>query len=448
VLEARETAGGLASSCIDEQGFTWDRGGHVVFSHFGEFDRLLHEMLGDDLLWHERSSYVSVAGRFIPYPFQNNLHRLPPEDALECILDLVSAQTSLRPQEASNLADWMSATFGEGIVRRFMRPYNEKVWATPLHAMSAGWVSERVSVVDWRRALEALARREDDPGWGPNSRFAFPRRGGTGEIFRRLAERVGAERIRFGGAVVSVDADRREVLLARGERVGYDWLVWTGPLDELVGAGRVPTSVGNALVQLKHTSVTVVGLGYEAPVSDDRSWLYFPDPAVPFYRLTNFAKYSPENVPGGNTDRYCSYMAEVSRPSAAPPPDTAALVARVDACIRDLGLVPARARVASTHVDDIAYAYPIPTTGRDGALAVIQPWLERNRILARGRFGSWRYEEGNMDHAVKMGIDAARDIHGRAARTRAECSPEPTPAARPRVQELVARLEANADQGA
>ncbi len=29
-------------------------------------------------------------------------------------------------------------------------------------------------------------------------------------------------------------------------------------------------------------------------------------------------------------------------------------------------------------------------------------------ILSRGRFGSWRYEMGNMDHAVKMGIDAAR----------------------------------------
>ena len=28
-------------------------------------------------------------------------------------------------------------------------------------------------------------------------------------------------------------------------------------------------------------------------------------------------------------------------------------------------------------------------------------------IVARGRFGAWRYELGNMDHAVKMGVDAA-----------------------------------------
>jgi hypothetical protein len=31
-------------------------------------------------------------------------------------------------------------------------------------------------------------------------------------------------------------------------------------------------------------------------------------------------------------------------------------------------------------------------------------------IYSRGRFGSWKYEIGNMDHAVKMGIDAARHV--------------------------------------
>jgi hypothetical protein len=50
----------------------------------------------------------------------------------------------------------------------------------------------------------------------------------------------------------------------------------------------------------------------------------------------------------------------------------------------------------------------VPTRERDRALRTIQPWLMERDVYSRGRFGSWRYEMGNMDHAVKMGIDVAR----------------------------------------
>jgi len=43
---------------------------------------------------------------------------------------------------------------------------------------------------------------------------------------------------------------------------------------------------------------------------------------------------------------------------------------------------------------------------RDGALAVLQPALIKQGIYSRGRFGAWRYEIGNMDHSVMMGVEA------------------------------------------
>jgi hypothetical protein len=52
----------------------------------------------------------------------------------------------------------------------------------------------------------------------------------------------------------------------------------------------------------------------------------------------------------------------------------------------------------------------VPTLERDAALATIQPWLMEHGIYSRGRFGAWKYEIGNMDHSVKMGVDAARTI--------------------------------------
>jgi protoporphyrinogen oxidase len=83
---------------------------------------------------------------------------------------------------------------------------------------------------------------------------------------------------------------------------------------------------------------------------------------------------------------------------------------RVEEGLRAAGVIAGRPEVASLHVERIDYAYPVPTVGRDQALAAIQPWLAEQGIYSRGRFGGWRYELGNMDHAVKMGVDVARRL--------------------------------------
>jgi protoporphyrinogen oxidase len=411
VLESGSGPGGLASSIVDPAGFTWDRGGHVVFSHYGEFDRLLAEVMGDDVEHHERSSFVHIGGVWVPYPMQNNLHRLPPAMAEQALTGLISAQHADRPTAPPgaevDFGTWMLATFGDGIVEQFMRPYNEKVWAQPASIMSSRWIAERVSTVDWRQALRSVVRGVDDVTWGPNNLFAFPSRGGTGEIYRRAAATI-APHIRYDTEVSSIDPARRVVALADGETIEYDHLVWTGALDRLIAIlCGAPGHIRAAAADLVHNSVTVVGIGYEAPLTDDRSWLYFPDNDIPFYRATNFAKYSAQNVPGGRVDRYCSWMTEIAS-SPWRPLDRCHLGDRVDAAIRRLGLVADDAAVASVHIDHIPYGYPVPTLGRDAALRAIQPFLMDRDILARGRFGAWRYELGNMDHAVKMGVDAAR----------------------------------------
>ncbi len=245
--------------------------------------------------------------------------------------------------------------------------------------------------------------------WGPNNRFVFPARGGTGEIYRRLAGRF-CDRIRYRCDVGEIDPGENTVRLSGGEALGYTALVSTMPLSRLVERIReCPSAVRRAAGRLVHNGVFMVGVGYEAPLRDEKSWMYFPDPTVPFYRATNFAKYAAANVPGDDTSRFSSYMTETSYSSHRPVPRSG-LEERVQAGLRAGGLVPGGAEVASIHVEDIPFAYPVPTIDRDRALSVIQPWLTDHRILARGRFGSWRYEIGNMDHAVKMGIDAARRL--------------------------------------
>lgn len=69
-----------------------------------------------------------------------------------------------------------------------------------------------------------------------------------------------------------------------------------------------------------------------------------------------------------------------------------------------------RSRIVSRYHRIVGYSYPIPTLGRDQALAVLQPALLQQGIYSRGRFGAWRYEIGNMDHSVMMGVEAANNI--------------------------------------
>jgi protoporphyrinogen oxidase len=406
ILERASKPGGLAASVRDSSGFTWDLGGHVVFSHFGEFDALLEEVMDGDVLRHERSSYIRFADRWVPYPFQNNLRYLPEEIRDECLRGLAAAPGA---GAGEDFARWMKAVFGEGISRHFMRPYNAKVWSVPLEEMSSGWIGERVSVIDYQRALRNVREGRDDKGWGPNNTFAFPAVGGTGEIYERVARRL-SDRLRYDCEVVSVDPDQGLLRLAGGGEERYDALVSTMPIDRLVQSlDGCPPALHRAASRLRHNGVYMVGIGYEAPRSLPMSWMYFPEENVPFYRVTNFAKYSAANVPGGDTTRYCSFMTETSY-SEQRPVERAGLEERVETGLRDVRLVTNNPPVASVHVEQLEYAYPIPTLGRDEALGTIQPWLMRHGIFSRGRFGSWRYEMGNMDHAVKMGVDVAQKI--------------------------------------
>src|SRR3989338_6416008 len=84
IYERNPYVGGLATSFIDDAGFTWDIGGHVLHSHYEYFDRMFETVMQGEYLTHQRESWVWMRDRFIPYPLQNNIHRLPADVLKEC----------------------------------------------------------------------------------------------------------------------------------------------------------------------------------------------------------------------------------------------------------------------------------------------------------------------------------------------------------------------------
>ena len=404
LYERNSYAGGLAASFVDEHGFTWDVGGHVQFSHYTYFERLMDDLLGSEWLRHQREAWVWILNRFVPYPFQSNIHRLPRAEMLECLRGLISVSRKAGGSSPSTLADWIRAGFGEGIARIFLLPYNFKVWAYPASEIGCGWTGERIGTVDLERIVRNILDDHDDVGWGPNSTFRFPLRGGTGEIWKRLAARLPDDTIHYNKRVVRVETARKLIHFADGVKDNYDILISTMPVDALIECSDL-LELKPAASRMRHSTTHVVGVGLKGQVPErlrTKCWMYFPEFDCPFYRATVFSNYSPQNVPDAAC--YWSLILEVSE-SPVKSVDQASLIDSVVEGLLATGLIDSKDDIVSVWCHTAPHGYPTPFLGRDEVIGPLNAVLEQRQIYSRGRFGAWKYEVSNQDHSLMQGVE-------------------------------------------
>jgi protoporphyrinogen oxidase len=406
LIDGAPQAGGLSMSVVDGAGFTWDLGGHVLFSHYRYFDQLMTQALGDAWFEHEREAWVWMRERWVPYPFQNNIWRLPDEDLIRCLEGLVEIQRTRPDAPPAHFAAWLQQAFGRGLCDVFMYPYNFKVWAYEPHTMGTTWMGERVATVDLARILRNLVLRRDDVSWGPNAKFRFPQHGGTGAIWESLARQLPPGRLTLGRTAVRLDTADRVVHFTDGTHERYDALVSSMPLASTLRLASDLPALRPLADRFVHSSSHIVGVGFEGEPPEalrTKCWMYFPEGDTPFYRVTVFSNYSRHNVarPGAQW----SLMAEVSE-SPAKPVQQATLVDDVIAGFRRCGFIDARTPIVTRWHRRLPYGYPTPWLGRDEVLDQVQPVLESRGILSRGRFGAWKYEVSNQDHSAMQGVEA------------------------------------------
>ncbi len=329
-----------------------------------------------------------------------------------------AARSSLNVERgpAENFEKWILSTFGAGIADLFMLPYNRKVWAHPLDTMDYRWIGERVAVPSVEQALKSICLNEDQVSWGPNRRFRFPRRGGTGAIWRSLGARIPDRNLCMGSRVDSIDSTNRVITTARG-KIKYESLINTAPLNWLARAID-DSNLARCTDQLKSSTVHVIGIGLRgAPPEAIRKmcWMYFPDAEASFYRVTVFSNYSPHNVP--EPGAMWSLMAEVSE-SAHAPLDHERIVEDAVAEMHRIGLIPGTREIISRWHKTLTPGYPTPSIERNSILAHALPALEAKHIYSRGRFGAWKYEVSNQDHSFMQGVEVIDHLrYGRSEPT-------------------------------
>jgi protoporphyrinogen oxidase len=365
-----------------------------------------HAIPRDQWLEHERESWVWLHERFVPYPFQNNIRYLPDDVLMKCLRGLLKTWKAGTKRQPVDFREWILQVFGEGVADEFMLPYNYKVWAYRAEEMAYQWIGERVAVVDLERILENLVYERLDASWGPNNTFKFPSYGGTGAIWNSIADIIGRERILLGQTVVSIDAEKKEVRTRSGEVFQYEHLLSTIPVNKLTKAVvQVPSQIDKIASLLKHSASNIVGVGLKGRPPEDvgrKCWMYFPEANCPFYRVTVFSNYSPNNVP--DPAIYYSLMTETSESPQKPVDHSELLDATVEG-LRRTKLIRPEDEVVSVWSYRAAYGYPTPSLERDDILDTVIPYLDRLGVHSRGRFGGWKYEVSNQDHSFMQGVE-------------------------------------------
>ncbi|MBF0274433.1 MAG: NAD(P)-binding protein [Nitrospinae bacterium] len=409
IYERNSYVGGLAASFEDDKGFTWDVGGHVLFSHFPYFDEMVDKALKNEYLKHERSAWIFQGKNWIPYPFQNNIRHLEKEQVLECLMGLIALNKT--KEQTQNFEELIYAIFGEGIAKYFMIPYNQKVWAHNLKDISTEWIAERMSVINLEKKKKNVVFQQDEVSWGPNNRFKFPLKGGTGAIFNGIAKFL-TKPIFFNKNLVECNTQKKVATFNDGTETNYDILINTSPLNVFINNLRGSHEKAQDTIKgVVYNSGLIIGHGVKKKLKSNKCWIYFPEQLYPFYRVTYFSNYSPNNVPRGDTDTYCSIMSEVSYPVGSKVNEAQIKEETVKGLIKS-GILEEKERenIVSEYSIGISHSYPVPTIGRNRALDYIHPYLENMGIFSRGRFGGWKYEIGNMDHSTMQGVELINRI--------------------------------------
>jgi protoporphyrinogen oxidase len=252
---------------------------------------------------------------------------------------------------------------------------------------------------------------QDDLSWGPNNTFQFPRAGGTGAVWKAVAQLIGLEKLYCKAQVVEICTKDKSLTLANGQHITYEHLLSTMPLDNFTTiVQEAPVPLKEAASGLKHSSSHIVGIGLKGrpkPELAHKCWMYFPESNCPFYRVTVFSNYSPNHVP--DATQYWSLMTETGE-SAQKPVNRHQLIEETIQGLLNTKLIASSADIVSTWMHSADYGYPTPSVGRDEILNAVIPELDRLGAYSRGRFGGWKYEVSNQDHSLMQGVEWANKI--------------------------------------
>jgi len=402
IFEKEGSAGGLCRSKKAGR-FIFDYDGHLLHFRNDYTLKLVKRLLKGNLKSHKRSAWISNFGVFSRYPFQAHLHALPKPVANECLRGFLEAQASggKAVRSGINFLDWINSSFGKGIARHFMIPYNRKFWTVPLNRMSCSWSGKFIPCIGYADVVKGFSS-DTGKNFGYNSIFWYPEKGGISRLPLAFEKEIG--RIGKNCDIDKIDLRNKEVEIKGKGKNKFDVLIMTAPLPELLKIViPLPPDVEKALKKLRWNSIFNLNIGMEGECQKGKHWIYFPHKNTVFFRAGFFHNFSKNLAPRGKSSLY----AEISY-SADKPLDKKEAVRKALGGLKEAGVITGKNKVLTLDTNDIKYGYPIYDRNYQKATSTIKNFLSLHGIIACGRYGSWQYM--SMEDAILEGKKVAEGI--------------------------------------
>lgn len=403
ILEASDSLGGLCRS-YHKKGFTYDIGGHILFSKHEHINSLVDRLLDDNINHCKRANKILYNERYIKYPFENDLGSLKKQDNYECLIGYL---TKDYPYPKDNLKQWAYFTFGKGISEKYFLPYNEKIWNISTDQISLEWV-DRIPQPPMKDIVKSALGIETE-GYLHQLYFRYPKKGGAEALVRALLNEE--SNFQCNWRIQSIEKQNNEWKLInhKGETKYFEDITVAFPIHEAIHCFKnLPKDIVNTVERLRYNSIRVVMIAVNNPSLMDKSAVYLPDPKVLAHRVCFMGYFSPYNVVPGQS----SLIAEVTTNPGDGVHEMSddALIERVIEDLDKLKIIN-KHDVCEADVRNEKYGYPVYNLNYYEDTDKLHSFFKTIDVPLLGRFAEFIYI--NSDECMRRAIVLANQINNR-----------------------------------
>ncbi len=401
VLERAPVPGGLCRT-FWKDGFGFDIGGHILFSKYQHVTDLVNSLLGENINTCKRLNMILFKGRYVKYPFENDLAALDKQDCYECLIDYLNADFP----NPTNFAEWSYATFGRSIADKYLIPYNRKIWKLEPSEMGMEWVGRVPKPPKEDVVKSALGISTE--GYTHQLYFRYPLHGGFESVVKAMIK-PGTKQA-YNYRVKSIRKAGSQWIVSNGERTScFDHLVLAFPVLDAIGCfADVPPEVTAAVQNLRYNALRLVFLAVNNESLMDKSAVYIPDPTVHPHRVCYMGFFSPNMVKPGTS----SLVAEVTvRPGdEVDRMDNEAYLDLIVGNLDRAGIIR-KQDVIVRDTRRVEYAYPVYDRDYGKNTKIIRDYFDSLGIDQLGRFAEFDYI--NSDECIHRAMRLAETLNAR-----------------------------------